>query len=337
MKKFLAILLSVVAAFTVFSFSACASKGDVNLKYYKDGSELIPALRQGAVSFGVLAEPAATKLENLTKDEKVWYRLDIQELWDGESKAYPQAVMLVKESLLNTYQELVNSIAAKFDESAAWVYEHKDETVESIYKNTVAEEGITPSFSAAILTKSVVLNCNIKWQNATDAKNAVKDYLKEIIAIESKSAVDATDELFYDGNAAGEFTKDTVQVYAPDGAPALAIAKFVYDNENFGTGKTFEYHVVKADNIGGKVQQGAGDIVILPVNAASKLYKANSADPYKLVSVITHGNLYLMCSEEITANDLKDKTIGVFGLGNVPDLTFKAVLGKLGYTPVVAE
>lgn len=336
MKKFLAIILSVLSAFTVFSFSACTDKGDVNLKYYKDGSELIPALRQGAVSFGVLAEPAATKLENLTKDEKVWYRLDIQALW-GDEKAYPQAVMLVKESLLNTCPELVNSIAAKFEGNAAWVYEHKDETVEAIYKNSVAEEGITPSFNAAILNKSVVDNCNIGWQNAADAKNSVKDYLKEIIAIEAKSAAEASDELFYDGNASGEFSSDTVKVFAPDGAPALAIAKFVAENENFGTGKTFEYHVVKAENIGGKVQQGAGDIVILPVNAASKLYKANSADPYKLASVITHGNLYLMCSEEITANDLKDKTIGVFGLGNVPDLTFKAVLGKLGYKVAVAE
>ena len=337
MKKLIAMLLSIVSVFTVFAFSACGSKGDVNIKYYKDGSELIPALKTGAVSYGLLPEPAATNLENMTKGEKTWYRIDIQELYDKDAKNYPQAVMLVKESLLNTYPTLVTSIAEKFDESVAWVSGHKDETVEAIYGKDVSEEGLTPSFKAATLTKSVVDNCNISWQNAQDAKTAVGDYLKEIIAIESKSANAATDELFYDGTAAGEFTADTVSVYAPDGAPALAIAKFVYDGENFGTGKTFKYHVVKAENIGGKVQQGAGDIVILPVNLASKLYKAHTADPYKLVSVVTHGNLYLMCSEEITVNDLENKTVGVFGMGAVPDLTFKAVLNKIGYKVAVAD
>ena len=337
MKKLVALILSIVSAFTVLTFSACGSKGDVNLKYYNAASELIPALKTGKIAYGLLPEPAATNLENMTKDEKTWYRLDIQELYDNDTKRYPQAVMLVKESLLNTHPQLVGLIAEKFVGNATWVVEHPNETVETVYRNDVCAEGVTPSFKAAILKQSVVDNCHISWQGAQDGKSAVSDYINEIVAIETASAKPVTDDLFYNGTAAGEFTADTVNVYCPDGAPALAIAKFIYDNENFGTGKTFNYHVVAADNIGGTVQQGAGDIVILPVNAASKLYKAHSEDPYKLVSVVTHGNLYLMCSEEITAKDLKDKIIGVPGLGKVPDLTLKVVLDKLGYNVQVAD
>ncbi|MBP5466820.1 MAG: ABC transporter substrate-binding protein [Clostridia bacterium] len=119
-------------------------------------------------------------------------------------------------------------------------------------------------------------------------------------------------------------------VYAPDGAPALSIAKFIADGDNFGTDADVSYNVVAASKIGQVMQQGEGDIIIMPVNAASKLYKANSADPYKMAGVITHGNLYIMCKEDLTLNDLKGKVVGVIGQGNVPDLTFRAVLEKNG-------
>ena len=116
--------------------------------------------------------------------------------------------------------------------------------------------------------------------------------------------------------------------YCPDGAPALAIAKCIEDKESFGTLKNVEYNVVAAGDIGGAVQTGKADMVILPVNAASKLYKANAKDPYKMVAVVTHGNLFIMSTTEITVNDLVGQTVGVIGQGLVPDLTFKAVLSK---------
>ena len=119
----------------------------------------------------------------------------------------------------------------------------------------------------------------------------------------------------------------TYTFVAPDGAPALSIAKFIADNENFNIDANFSYSVVASSNIGGFMQQGKADFIIMPVNAASKLYKANSADPYKMVSVITHGNLYLMASDGTnTLDGLKGKVVGVIGQGLVPDLTLKAIL-----------
>lgn len=128
----------------------------------------------------------------------------------------------------------------------------------------------------------------------------------------------------------------TISVYCPDGAPALAIAKFIHDGENFVDGVEVKYNVVAAGNIGGIMQQGKGDVIIMPVNAASKLYKASS-DAYKMAAVITHGNLYVMSKDDLTLNDLKGKVVGVIGQGNVPDLTFRAALDKNGLEYEVSE
>ena len=195
-----------------------------------------------------------------------------------------------------------------------------------------------PSLNENNITSDVVDGCKIYWQGANDAKNAVKNYINDIIKIESKSANAVTDDFFYNGESVGEFSGDTIKVIVPDGAPALAIAKFISNDENFGTGKDFSYTVVAATNIGGAVQKGQGDIVIIPVNAASKLYKAHANDTYKLVSVVTHGNLYIMSTEKIQfIKELKDKTVGVIGQGNVPDLTFKVVISKQGMATLKAE
>ncbi len=118
-----------------------------------------------------------------------------------------------------------------------------------------------------------------------------------------------------------------VEVYAPDGAPALSLAKFIADNENFGTGADFNYHIVSASDIGAALNKGSGDIVVAPVNLASKLYKANG---YKMAAVVTHGNLYIMAKEDLTLNDLVGKVVGVVNIANVPGLTFKALLDKNG-------
>ena len=132
-----------------------------------------------------------------------------------------------------------------------------------------------------------------------------------------------------------EFADATViNVYAPDGAPALAIAKFINDAENFGTGADTAYHVVSPSDIGQAMQRGDGDIVVIPVNAASKLY---SVKGYKMAVVITHGNLYVMAKEDYTLEELKGKVVGVINLSNVPGLTFKAILSANGIEYVESD
>lgn len=339
MKKILCALLSVVLGITMLFAVGCdnsqVENGSVSVKYYASASDMLPMLKQGNLTIGLLPEPAATQLTKISTD-KTWYRLDLQKLYDQETKAYPQAVMLVKESLLNTYPDIVNKMANAFDGNVAWVKENVNLAVQAI--GNCIEDGLTPSLTIKNLNADVVDGCKIYWQNALDAKKAVEDYVKDITAIEPASAKEVSEDFFYNGSASGSFAKDTVTVVAPDGAPALAIARFISENENFGTNKIFNYKVVNSSKIGGAVNQGVGDIVIIPVNAASKLYKANANDKYKLVSVVTHGNLYIMSTEKIdSVLELKDKTVGVIGQGLVPDLTFKAVLTKNSMHAIIAD
>ncbi len=153
----------------------------------------------------------------------------------------------------------------------------------------------------------------------------MKKLIAIVLSIVSAFAVFAFSACGDKGGSEPAAEKQKLTVYAPDGAPALSIAKFINDGENFTDDVEVSYNVVAASNIGGIMQQGKGDIIIMPVNAASKLYAVQS-DKYKMAGVITHGNLYIMSKENLTVNDLKGKVVGVIGQGLVPDLTFKAVL-----------
>ena len=122
-------------------------------------------------------------------------------------------------------------------------------------------------------------------------------------------------------------------VYMPDGAPALAMAKLIGDHAQFSRSVT--YTVVSAADIGPSVVKEKADVAIMPVTAASKTI--GNAEKYVMLGVVTHGNIYVMSSENISAlSDLKGKTVGVIGQNQVPDLTFRYLLNKAGITYEVA-
>lgn len=117
-----------------------------------------------------------------------------------------------------------------------------------------------------------------------------------------------------------------IAVYMPDGAPALAFAKLMHEENTLGK-ENLTYTVVKADNIGGFVANESATVALMPITGASKV--ANGK--YKAVSVITHGNIFLIGKGDATTlSDLKDKKVGVVQLANVPGLTFKHLLGEAG-------
>ena len=132
----------------------------------------------------------------------------------------------------------------------------------------------------------------------------------------------------------------TLSVYAPDGAPALALANLI----DAGTASalsadpqpthafTYDIHVVDAETIVGFVTGEApkADLCILPLNAAS--LKLGTGDVYKMAGTVTNGNLYFIAAEgaaELTKDNLSSlvgKKVGVVQLPNVPGLTLRATL-----------
>lgn len=125
---------------------------------------------------------------------------------------------------------------------------------------------------------------------------------------------------------------DGYKVYAPDGAPALALAKLCAEDNS-----KFDVNVVKkAETITAFVsgEEAIADFAIMPVNAAVKLL--GDGQKYQMLGTVTHGNLFLLKKqngENITVENLsslKGKTVGVINLANVPGLMLKVILNDNG-------
>ncbi len=334
MKKLLSIFLSIALSFSALClFSACKSQ-QVSITY-KDAPTIMQLLIEDKLEYGLLPEPAATTLEKVKGKDFTWKRLSLQDLYDGQAKSYPQAVLLVKEEVLSSYPQLVREVKNKFSENASWVLDNPKIAVNAI-KTNFASSTLNPF----VMNNTVIDNCKIIWKDAVDSKTYVKNYINDIISVNDSQitapAKAISDDFFYidNGNEGQAIENKTFTFYAPDGAPALAIAKFINDNENFLNGATFNYNVVSSDDIAKYTNDvlGVADFIVLPINAASKTY-SNDKAKYKMASVITHGNLYIMAkvkdgNTEIKLQDLDGKKICVIGKGLVPDLTLKAVLQK---------
>lgn len=124
----------------------------------------------------------------------------------------------------------------------------------------------------------------------------------------------------------------TVKIYMPDGAPALAMAKFMSENKG-----DCDFNVVEASTIVTYVtgESPQADLCVLPLNAASKLL--GTGETYTMLGTVTHGNLYLLSTNNETIletgsdlSKLAGKKIGTIQINNVPGLTLKMLLEKNG-------
>lgn len=117
----------------------------------------------------------------------------------------------------------------------------------------------------------------------------------------------------------------TVQVYMPDGAPALAMAQMMEEKPVIRNMQTV-FHIVKStDNIAAYLTRGDADLCIVPTNVAAKMY--NGGVDYRLVSANVHGILYLVGTGSAeTLSDLVGKVVLNTAAGGTTDLVFKYIL-----------
>lgn len=138
-------------------------------------------------------------------------------------------------------------------------------------------------------------------------------------------------------NKKGNGNDVTLTFAAPEGTPALAIARLITDNKSI-SGKNVNYKIVNPSNIAKEMQAGLSDLVIMPVNAGATLI--NKGADYKLVSVAVDGSLYLVGKSEtattLTIDDIKGKKIACIGQQGVPGLVFRYIL-KMNNIEVVEE
>lgn len=131
-------------------------------------------------------------------------------------------------------------------------------------------------------------------------------------------------------NKKGNGNDVTLTFAAPEGTPALAIARLITDNKSI-SGKNVNYKIVNPSNIAKEMQAGLSDLVIMPVNAGATLI--NKGADYKLVSVAVDGSLYLVgkigkseTATTLTIDDIKGKKIACIGQQGVPGLVFRYIL-----------
>lgn len=130
-------------------------------------------------------------------------------------------------------------------------------------------------------------------------------------------------------NKKGNGNDVTLTFAAPEGTPALAIARLITDNKSI-SGKNVNYKIVNPSNIAKEMQAGLSDLVIMPVNAGAMLI--NKGADYKLVSVAVDGSLYLVgknideAAKTLTIDDIKGKRIACIGQQGVPGLVFRYIL-----------
>ena len=121
---------------------------------------------------------------------------------------------------------------------------------------------------------------------------------------------------------------EKINVYLPDGAPALALA-YMMENYTEVAGKEVTYTVVPSNTIAAYVSNGSADMAIMPTNAAVNVF--NAGNDISMISVNTFGNLYMVSGEDYTSTEeLKGKVIAVIGQAQTPDLVLRSVLAADG-------
>lgn len=327
MKKIIKFLVSAVcAAVTAVSFSACAGGETSPEKVSLLGIDKTAVGVLPDVEYYVAAEPDATARATAVG---LKFSGDLQQLY-GEDGGYPQAVIVAKNELVESNPAFLSAFLEEVEANEDWLKTASAQTIIDAVAAHLPEDK-TPTFNAKNLTSQVISNCGIHLVYAADDKERVTSFLDEMAEVEP-SMVGEVSESFFCTSLGTASTSSTVSVYAPDGAPALALAKLMSEENTFSQ-TALTYNIVEAEKIVALVsgENPVADICILPVNAASKLL--GSGQKYKMLGTVTNGNLYILSKdgEHLTAENLsvlKGKTVGVINLANVPGLTLKIVLNK---------
>lgn len=129
----------------------------------------------------------------------------------------------------------------------------------------------------------------------------------------------------------------TYTVMTPDGAPSMAIAKMMMDNNQLGV--NIEYAIIGSDAVASSFTNGDADFIIAPTNAGLML--SNRLGTYKMVGVTSWGNLYVVGKADYKSIDecadvneflaqFNGKSVSSIGTGLVPDKTFAHILEVAG-------
>ena len=330
MKKILTVLLSAtVILISALGFATCtepASTEAVNLVAVTPAEVGV----RNDIDYFVIPEPAASTKVNAIST--LSFAGDLQSLYGGES-GYPQAVVVVKKELVSY---VAQTLPSKLKDGAAWLLgEASSPEIVVSAVNSHLSDGMTPTFNAKNLSKQVIKNCSVNFVDAWNCKEEVKSFIQKLNSVSDMGFGTPSDNFFIEEASYGTVEYNgKLSVYAPDGAPALGLAKLMSTDETVNCSE-IEYNVVDATTIQTFVTGATpkADVCVLPVNLAVKLL--GSGEKYTMLGTLTHGNMFIVSDggEKITKQNissLRGKTVGVVNLPQVPGLTLKTILKDNG-------
>ncbi len=119
--------------------------------------------------------------------------------------------------------------------------------------------------------------------------------------------------------------KNNVNIYLPDGTPALALANVLADEM-----KNTTFNIVPASEIAARVSTSDCNMAIMPTTASVQLY--NKGVKLKLASVNVFGNLYVLGTRKIdNLNELVGKKIYTTGSTTLQILEYVLKNNNIAY------
>lgn len=242
---------------------------------------------------------------------------------------FPMAGLFVRGDVLENEPALVAKIDARVETSV----ENFNSDIDTVATKADNIEGF--SLTAGVI-KQAYTKMNVRYKDSADSKGDVTTLLTNIEAAVS-------DDLFADvsGSAASAGTDYTL--YAPDGAPVLALADMWGEDFTYGTDGSADitYAVTAESNVSALMTSGEADFIVAPINVGAQIhagYKAgNMQYDYKLVNVTSWGVIYFTTNTDEyesrsefadTVDGAKEflsqfdgKTISTIGLAAIPGKT----------------
>jgi len=142
---------------------------DVTIEYFSGASELATNYIAGESNTALMPEPVLTNVLMKREDSKVV--INLQEEWQKLTGLddYPQASMIVKESLIESNPEVVQAFIKEYSQSITWLNENPAEA-------GTYYESLGIGLKAPIVERAIP-GCGLNYVSASEAKESIETYL----------------------------------------------------------------------------------------------------------------------------------------------------------------
>jgi hypothetical protein len=243
------------------------------------------------------------------------------------TEGFPQAGLFIKTELYNQYVShdestvtKVNSFLGSFDAACKDLASGGTQAVAALnsYSSNVEEQKTRFGFASGVIKNVQKDNGLAFLEHEKNPDVAGLEKFSAPLSISIQESDLATS--LYDPTKKFDTKAESLEfkVTCPKGAPAAAFASFAASED---------LNLTTPDNVKGAFSTKNSDFIVFDSVNGVKLSKANQ-NAYKLVRMVTFGNLYIVSTGNDEDNTLSnDDYIVSYGENLVPDLAFKAVYG----------